>query len=471
MLKLLMQSHEALLKFIFAQLLRTGRSPYNLKPSMMMQNLGSLLKSQWLPFEEVDRIRLAKAQRLVRHAYAHVPYYRSIMDQSGFDPERFRYMDQLSVLPVLTKQIIQEQGQKLVSQAFTPEQYYCNHTGGSTGHPLTFWQSYEYEAWGLADIWRNFYMCGHLPGERKAFLWGSDYDATHHKGWRERIFQDLLRENMVWINTFELTEALLERSARLLAKFQPGLIVAYVSSATMLARFVKERGIEGIRPKAIQTSAEVLTPAQRALLTEVFGCPVFDRYGCREVGNIGHECQAHEGLHLLCENNYAEFLNEGRSVALGETGLITVTNLNNLAMPFIRYQNGDLGRPSGRTCSCGRGLPLMDMVDGRSTDVIETPSGKLLHGEFFTHLFYKLSGIRQFQVVQQEEGLLLVKIVPLTGFERNSVESFLRQAILEHGDPQFRIEFQLLDAIPPSSSGKFRFVYRAPTLKKGNKCI
>lgn len=464
MLNLLMTTHEFVLGKVFSLLLKTGRSPYNFRPSMLMRNLKSLLTTQWQSLDELHSIQLAKARRLLGHARQHVPYYQELFDQAGFDQESLTYMDQLAALPVLTKNIIQEQGDRLLSTAFSPSEYYRNHTGGSTGEPLTFYHSWEYESWGLADIWRNFFMCGYRPGERKVFFWGSDYDATHHKGFRERILNDLLHENMVWINTFDLSEELLDRSVTLLRLFRPRFLVAYVSSATLLARYLKDHGITDIRLRAIQTSAEVLTTAQRRLLEEVFGCQVFDRYGCREVGNIAHECDAHDGLHLLCENNYSEFLVDGRSTTQGETGLITVTNLNNLAMPFIRYQPGDLGRPSGRKCSCGRQLPLMEMVDGRSTDVIETPSGKLLHGEFFTHLFYKLKHIRQFQVVQQERDLLVVKIVPLPGFEQEQTVRFLTDAICTHGDAAFRLEFNFLPAIPPAPSGKFRFVYRAANL-------
>jgi phenylacetate-CoA ligase len=458
-LNIVLAGHEFLLRSLFSALLKTGRSPYNFKKSDLMHKLKSLLDTQWLSQQEVEAIQVEKARRLLTHAYDYVPYYRKTFDEAGFNLCRFRYMDQISVLPVLTKRIIQDEGTRLISKFFTADRYNRNSTGGSTGHPLTFWQSHEYEAWGMADIWRNFYMCGHRPGERKAFFWGSDYDAARHKGFRERFFKDLLRENMLWINTFNLSQQLLERSVKQLVRFKPRLIVAYVSSITLLARYIQETGIKGIHPGAIQTSAEVLTVPQRRLLEDVFQCQVFDRYGCREVGNIAHECDAHEGLHLLSENNYTEFVIDGEKADVGETGLITVTNLNNLAMPFIRYQPGDLGRPAGRSCSCGRGLPLMEMVDGRSTDVIVSPSGRFLHGEFFTHLFYKIDDIRQFQVVQKERDLLVVSIVPMSGCDCDGVFSYLAEIITTHADSKFRLEFRTLDSIPPVSSGKYRFVY------------
>lgn len=459
MKELLKGVHEACLIGFFKLLLRTERSPFNLRHSPGMRCLKELLQSQWFTPEQLKQLQLEKAKRLLTHAYETVPYYRKTFERAGFHPGDFSRMEQLRALPVLTKADIQNQGDALLSRAAVPGSYYRNQTGGSTGHPLVFYQSREYEAWGLADIWRNFMMCGFRPGERKAFLWGSDYDSRAHRGWKNRVVHDLLRENTVWINTFDLTEELLSQAARTLSSFRPRLIVAYVSSATLLASYVREHGIE-IRPRAIQTSAEVLSAPQRRLLEDVFACPVFNRYGCREVGNIAHECEAHDGLHLLEENNYTEFLDEsGLPVSPGETGAITVTNLNNGVMPLIRYQPGDLGRPAAGSCSCGRGLARMEVVEGRTADVIHSPSGKLIHGEFFTHLFYKLNGVRQFQVVQTSTQRLEIRIVPMGSFDKEYACRYLSEVICEHGDPAFQVAVTFHDHIPSSASGKFRFVY------------
>lgn len=456
--------HEAVLIGLFNVLLYTERSPFNLRCSPGMRCLKELLQSQWYSPERLALLQLEKAKRLLKQAYEDVPYYRKAFDRVGFHPEDFSRMEQLTALPVLTKADIQNHGDELLSRTAVPGSYYRNQTGGSTGHPLFFYQSREYEAWGLADIWRNFMMCGFRPGERKAFLWGSDYDSRAHRGWKNRVVNDLLRENTVWINTFELAEERLARAAQTLASFRPRLIVAYVSSATLLASYAREHGIK-IRPRAIQTSAEVLSGAQRRLLEEVFACPVFNRYGCREVGNIAHECEAHEGLHLLEENNYTEFLDaSGIPVSPGETGAITVTNLNNHVMPLIRYQPGDLGRPAAGLCPCGRGLARMEVVEGRTADVIRSPSGKLIHGEFFTHLFYQLSGVRQFQVVQTSLERLEIRIVPTGGLEKEYACRHLSEVVRDHGDPAFQVTVTFHDRIPSSASGKFRFVYSELTV-------
>jgi phenylacetate-CoA ligase len=420
-------------------------------------HIRELNRTQWLPRAEIEQLQIKRLKALLRHAEAHCPFYRERFNAAGFSAEAFTRLSDLEALPPLTKCEVQEHYREMIADNFTPDQMYENHTGGSTGTPLTFYQTPRYKAWGSADIWRNFMMCGFKVGMRRAFLWGSDYDAKDHKTWFKRTFHDRIKSNQYWINTFDVREADLIEAAHQLVRFQPHLLIGYVSSLTLFAQVVRSHKIEGIRPIGIQSSAEILTAPQRALIEETFGAKVFNRYGCREVGNIAHECDHHEGLHLLAETNYTEFLRDGKPVAPGEEGMITVTNLHNYAMPLIRYQMGDLGRPTDRICSCGRGLPLMDVVEGRSADVITTPSGKLLHGEFFTHLFYKLEGVRQFQVIQETREQLTIKIEPMSTFHQAEALRFLEDTIHQHGDPAFNITFEVVDRIPVSSSGKFRF--------------
>ena len=311
-----------------------------------------------------------------------MPFYRRRFDEADVRPAAIQSPADLALLPLLTKRDIQDHTSELIAHGTDRRRLRENHTGGSTGHPLTFYQDAAFRAWSDADQLRNYRMSGYELGTRWAFLWGSDYDAAVHKGWRGRL-QDKIIYNLLWINTFDLTVNTLVEAANDLVRFQPEVIAAYVSSATLLARLVRERGIIGIRPRAIQTSAEVLTEDDRQLLREAFGCEAFDRYGCREVYNIAHECNAHRGLHILAENNLVELLDAaGHPAAPGAVGRIVVTNLNNFAMPFIRYEIGDMAIQSKDACMCGRGLPLLDAVVGRRADIITSPSGKLLMVSF-----------------------------------------------------------------------------------------
>jgi phenylacetate-CoA ligase len=442
------KGHTAVIRGAFK--LWYGPTPYGRYASLLQE-------TQWWPRSEIEALQTKKLRALLRHCHATVQFYQKLFDEVGIRVDDVKSASDLRRIPILTKKDIQLHGHLLKSDGVSRQRLIQNHSGGSTGHPVTFYQDLNYKAWEQADMLRSYRMAGYDLGMHWAFLWGSDYDAGTHKGWLGRL-QDRVIYNLLWINTFDLTADTLARAAESIVRCQPTLIVAYVSSATLLARLVRERNIRGIRPRSIQTSAEVLTSAARKLIEETFGCPVFNRYGCREVGNIAHECEAHHGLHVLAENNLVELLTEdGTPAQPGEVGRVVVTNLNNYAMPFIRYEVGDLAIASTDSCSCGRSLPLMHSVEGRVTDVIISPSGKLLHGEFFTHLFYGLDGIEQFRVVQETVTDLRIQIVPGRNFEKEKTLMRLRETIHHHGDPEFEIYFEFQSYIPPAPSGKYRF--------------
>lgn len=201
-----------------------------------------------------------------------------------------------------------------------------------------------------------------------------------------------------------------------------------------------------------------MTPGDRQLISKAFHCPIFNRYGCREVGNIAHECDQHNGLHVLAENNFLELLdNDDNPVASGKPGRVVVTNLNNFGMPMIRYDTGDIAVASDHVCPCGRGLPIIESVLGRKTDFITSPSGKMIYGEFFTHLFYKVQEVYQFRVTQETLTDLVVQIVPRSGFAQQTVYKYLEDAIHEYGDPSFRVRFEIAEQLSSSPSGKYRF--------------
>ena len=416
-----------------------------------------LLASQWWSADRLRAEQWGALQRLLGHAYENVPYYRDVFRSLGAEPGDFRNAGDVARLPLLQKEDIQANGQRLKAIAgYDPSGVYVNHTGGSTGMPLTFWQDSSYRAWGMAELDRNFWMCGYRPGQRQAFLWGSDYDSKAHKSLTGKLHDLVL--NLRWVDTFNLDADKLRATLTELVAFRPTLLVGYVSSLTLLAQLIETEGRAAPRPRAIQTSAEVLTPAARDLIERTLGGRCFDRYGCREVGNIAHECDAHTGLHVLMESNYTEFVaDDGLPVTSGKSGQIVVTNLRNYVMPFIRYATGDVGVPSDQRCKCGRGLPLLSKVDGRLSDVIVTPGGRLLHGEFFTHLFYGAGGIRQFQVEQVNLHELVIRMVAESDQAYDAARAKAESLILKHGDPAFRLQFTRVGQIPPRKSGKYCF--------------
>ncbi len=443
-----------ILESVFQSTLRTSFNYINRYKPWYKTHL--LLKNtQWLSEDDLRQIQLQNIKALLAYSYDNVPYYKELFDSCGIDVGDIKELSDLQLIPFLTKKLIQQNLQKLRSTIYPANKTSAGFTGGSTGHSLKFYHGREFLNFSdRAVLFRNWEMCGYQVGNRIAFLWGSDVDAHRHTTPIERL-KDRFMYNMIWINTFDLDKDKALLCVEKLGRFKPQLIVGYASSLVMMAKIVKSLGISEIRPKAIQSSAEMLMEEGRQLIEDAFGCRVFNRYGCREVSDITHECDKHVGMHVLMESNFVEFLSrEGNPVEPGEVGRVVVTNLHNFVMPFIRYEVGDLALPSDRKCPCGRGLVLIEKVLGRKCDIITSPSGKLLHGEFFTHLFYGVEGVAQFQVIQKTLTNLEVKIVPNQDFSRERVVKSLRDAIFRYGDERFNVIFRVCDKIPPVISGK-----------------
>lgn len=418
-------------------------------------------ESQWWPEARLRAYQTDRLARLLDHAERHTAWYGRLRAGSGGgrDPDPW---EALAGLPVLRKRDLQASGAALVADDAAAFGASANQTGGSTGERVQLVQGRRYRDRGMRQVERGFAWCGFRPGDAHAFVWGSDVDSREHAG-AAAAWRDFWRWHRLWINTFDLSWSNLAGVVARLRLLRPRFLFGYVSSLAMLARAIEALGETAVRPVAVETTAELLTPDHRRHFERVLGCEVFDRYGCREVGNIAHECGAHAGLHLLAESNLVEIFELGadRPAPPGELGRIVVTNLDNWAQPLLRYEIGDLGRLLPGACPCGRGLPRLQVEAGRLGDVLEGPSGRLLHSEFFTHLFYDHPGVWQFEVVQDGLENLRVRVVPGPGYD-DRVRRTVTERILAHGDPGFRVTWEVVAGIAPAPSGKYRFVRREP---------
>src|SRR5262249_38034183 len=230
------------------------------------------------------------------------------------------------------------------------------------------------------------------------------------RGWRGRLRNALL-DRACYLDTLRMDAADLDAFARKLRR-RPGLLFGHAHSVYLLAEYVRGAGLRGIRPRGIITSAMVLHDWQRRVIEEVFACPVTNRYGCEEVSLIACECEQHHGLHVNSDGVYVELLRDGRPVAPGEPGSVVVTDLTNRAMPLLRYQVGDVAVWSERVCPCGRGLPLLERLEGREADYVVTARGELISGISLTENFaLEVPGVAQLQIGQETERRFRFPIV------------------------------------------------------------
>ncbi len=403
----------------------------------------------------IEGIQSEKLRRLIAHAAATVPFWRARFPAQGFDPFKVRSIADLSRLPLLEKEDLRARSDALLMAGRPDPEWIKNASGGSTGTPVVFYQDREYHRRMLADQLRHITWTGVPWWAARAFVWGSDRDSHDHDGATGRL-KDVLA-GVHYLNSFKARDEDYRDFAQECRRARVPILIGYASSLDHFARVVEASGAPSAwRPSAIQSSAERLTPEMRERIERVFGARVFDRYGSREMGNAAHECEAHAGLHVSMERIALEIVRAGRPVPDGEEGEIVVTVLDNLAEPLIRYRVGDVGRKvTGPPCTCGRAYERIEITAGRTSDVFTSPSGRRIHGEYFTHLFYGKAGVALFRVTQETRERILIEIVRAPSFAEGELESV--QDGIREIDPGFLIEVRYVDDLPIAESGKRRF--------------
>lgn len=416
--------------------------------------LEKLRAYEFAPREALEAYQWGRLRNVLLQAQQNVPYYEKLFRSLDFDPATARLPEDMALLPALTKSILRDEGKNLLACNVDPRLLMPNASGGSTGKPVEFYQTKEY--WEAAHASRSLFLgwWNVSHGEPMASIWGADRDIPD---WtlRERLYYKLCQVRIC--NAFALDSTRMEQFALMLDRWQPRFINGYASALEVFARFLLEHGGFKIRPVAVESSAEVLTDAQRAIVSKAFEAPVYNFYGSREVNNLAAECQMHSGLHV---NEFSRFIeivdDDGKPLKPGVPGRLLVTDLTNPAMPLIRYENEDIGSWANFACPCGRPFRLLEKIWGRSSDFITTKSGKLIHGEYFTHLFYHSPQVSTFQVVQTSLNELSLSIVLQPGTGNFSLKP-LEERLLHDLGEGMSCEIKVVSSIPRTPSGKHRF--------------
>lgn len=390
---------------------------------------------------------------LLDHAQANVPYYKELIDGAGVTTNKIIKERSLEQIPLLDKATINQHKQELLATNISPRRLLPNSTGGSTGEPLRFYDDIKGSGMRYAAVWRFERWFGVNVGDRLASLWGANFDIAPYRTSLGAVRLWMLNRTM--LPTWQLNPELVQTYIHRLVQYRPYLLNAYAGSLHQMAGMLgfKRQVIPDLR--AIIVSAETLYEEWRLAIQETFGVPVYNRYAGRDMHTVAQECSLQKGLHIVMENVYVEIIKGGRPARPGELGEIVVTRLDNLAMPFIRYRTGDLGVMSDRLCSCGRGLPLLERVEGRLSDVIKTNNGSVVTGLMFAHLMKDFAEIKVFQVHQVALDHLILKLVTdPPGFVSDPekmeriIKSFLGNSV--------RVDYEFCDEIPLTPTGKRR---------------
>jgi phenylacetate-CoA ligase len=421
-----------------------------------VKNLQVLHKTQWQSFSETQALQEKRLEQIVSFAYNHTPYYHRLFKKRGLKPADIRKPSDLEKLPVLTKDIIRKNLPDLVPINVPLLKLIPTATGGSTGEPMKFYIDDNWNAWNMAAAYRQWGWAGYHIGDKMVYLWSALQDISSQEMLKTRLLNKVHRTK--FLDAHKLTEQTIDEYIKILRSFQPKVINAYASAIYVIAQYMERKGITGIHPKAILTSCETLFPYQRDVIERSFDCEVYDYYSGRDTTFHAGECSAHAGYHMAMENAVVEFIKNDEPVAAGEIGKMVITDLQNYAMPFIRYEIGDLGMLSSEPCSCGRTLPLIKEISGRIRDVIVTKDGKYLTGAFISTLFYDntglTKGIQQYQFIQKTKEYAILKVVKGEDYSEDTLQSILKK--INEQCRGMRIDVEFVDVILPTPSGKYR---------------
>jgi len=411
-------------------------------------------QSQWWPGERLQSLQLTRLRELLAHAEARVPYYRKQFAETGFKAADLHSLADLARLPFLDKAGIRAHTDALKADDANGLARF--NTGGSSGEPLIFYIGKERVSHDVAAKWRATRWWGVDIGDREIVVWGSPIELGAQDGMRG-LRDRLLRTRL--LPAFEMSEQKLDRFLDEIRKVQPKMLFGYPSALSHFARHAKAKGLRmddlGIRVAFV--TSERLYDDQRQQISEVFGCPVANGYGGRDAGFIAHACSA-GSMHITAEDIIVEIVDQqGAPVPAGQAGEIVVTHLATRDFPFIRYRTGDIGVLDSKPCSCGRGLPVLKEIQGRSTDFLVAKNGTVMHGLALIYILRDLPQVRAFKIVQESLDLTRVLVVPETALGTDLLDK-IRLGFQARLGKEVEIIVEEVAEIPAERSGKFRYV-------------
>ncbi|RJQ27870.1 MAG: phenylacetate--CoA ligase family protein [Peptococcaceae bacterium] len=414
-----------------------------------------LRQNQWKTYEELRQEQEKQLRRIISFAYENVPYYRKLFNALRIIPGDIKGIKDLEGLPILTKEIIKQNRADFRPVNLKKIKYYESATGGSTGTPFKYRLERFDKFLSAALLYRGWGYGGYELGDRTVLL----ANAALSPGVKSKlavITQEIAR-NIRKLSAFDMDDKGIKSYIKVMNSFKPKFIRGCASSIYFFARWIAKNRPALHQPVAVFTTAEKLYPVMREMIKDAFKCNVYDTYGLNDGGVSAFECPDYSGLHIDTERSVMEVVDEnGEQLENGE-GKILATSLYNYAMPFIRYDTGDLGRITINTCRCGRGYKLLQEVIGRNFDILVTPEGKGIHGCFFTNTILEYCpGIKEYQVVQERLDRIVVKIFPEEDFKENQLDKV--KEVIRKRSKGWQVEFEFVDKIDRTSSGKYQFI-------------
>lgn len=415
----------------------------------------NLLKSQWKPYSDQKFYQEKQLKIMIDFVYKNVPFYHKLFRELNLTVSDIKRIEDLEKLPIITKDTIRDNWVDFTPVNLSSMKYNSQATGGSTGTPLQYRLLKADRFLNATLLYRGWGHGGYKLADRMIFLAGSSINNRAKSNLVTKGHE--ITRNIKKLSSFDMSEYEMNKYVNVFNTFQPKFIRGYASSIYFYAKWLHDNNITLHLPNAVFTTSEKLLPNMREMIGNTFNCDVFDGYGLNDGGVSAFECPEHNGLHIDTERSIMEVVDDNGCQVEEGVGRILATSLHNYAMPFIRYDTGDIGHIITDTCGCGRGSKLLKEVIGRQHEMLQTPEGKFVHGAFFnSYMFAKIKGIIEFQVVQQSLEKLIVNIVVEEHFDEKELDTI--RAIIKNKSEGWVVEIRFVDRIERTKSGKYKFI-------------
>lgn len=415
--------------------------------------LKTLNQSQYFSKSELDNYQNERLKKIIKYAYKNVPYYNETFKKNKLVPEDIKSKEDLWKVPLLTKNDLKQNFNKLKSKNIPKFVLNVGHTSGTTGAPAHFYRDLYSINFENAIVRRQWQWANFQQKDKLAVCRGIqvvDNERVEPPFWKYNQYQ-----NHLYLSAFHMSEKNLLYYVQVMKEQKPKALQAYPSTAFALARAFK-RANEKLSLKAVFTSSEPLYSYQRELIEEVFQCKVWDFYGMAERVISASECNAHVGLHINEEYGITEFMKKNNYLD-DEEGVMIGTSLHNFSMPLIRYITNDYGKVNREKCKCGRNHRLLYPIETKQEDMIITSDGRWISPSIITHAFKPLTHVAKSQVIQHDVNRYEILLVPEEGYTSKETDILLF-GLKERFGRESQIKINLVEDIPRTKNGKYRWV-------------
>lgn len=398
-------------------------------------------EKQWRDFRE-NRLSF-----VLNRAATQVPFYRELWSERRRKGDQSSW-ENLENWQILEKQTLREHAAKFVADDCRREKMFHDHTSGTTGTSLNLWSTAEtVKFWYALFEARSRRWYGVSRRDHWAILGGQLVVPVSNRKPPFWVWNAGL--NQLYLSSYHLAPDLIKHYIDAIAKYRVSYILGYSSALYTLAQEIIRQKRNDIRLAVVITNAEPLFGFQRETISEAFHCPVRETYGMAEIVTAAGDCEQGR-LHQWLDVGIIE----RKSAEKNGAEDFICTGLINADMPLIRYRVGDCGSFSDDECACGRTLPLIEKIEGRSDDILLTADGRRVGR--LDPIFKNDLPVKEAQIIQKSLKKIVVRIVPFDEFNRQTQESLSKEIRQRLGDVEVILE--TVKEIPRTERGKFRAV-------------